>query len=295
MKIWMISLLIILIVVGAILLFSSFYVLDQTQQAVVLRFGKIVAVETEPGLHFKQPFVDNVVRFDKRILLYDIEPEKIIAADKKTLVIDTYVLWRIKDAEAFIKSLKSVKLALPRIDDVVYSHVRNIFAKANFDEIISEKREDLLREVTALSREDLKDFGIEVVDVRVKHADLPAENEKAVYERMKAERYSIAAQIRAEGEKEARKIRAEADKTAKVLIAEAQSKAEGNRRSKRGEDLRGGVFKRQGLLRILENDGGLQIHRERNSHNWRRTRCTEIPQNEVRESSLTSFSESYSR
>ncbi|KHC95486.1 MULTISPECIES: protease modulator HflC [unclassified Thermotoga] len=192
----------------------------------VLRFGKIVAVETEPGLHFKQPFVDNVVRFDKRILLYDIEPEKIIAADKKTLVIDTYVLWRIKDAEAFIKSLKSVKLALPRIDDVVYSHVRNIFAKANFDEIISEKREDLLREVTALSREDLKDFGIEVVDVRVKHADLPAENEKAVYERMKAERYSIAAQIRAEGEKEARKIRAEADKTAKVLIAEAQSKAE---------------------------------------------------------------------
>ncbi|HAA82685.1 MAG TPA: protease modulator HflC, partial [Thermotoga naphthophila] len=142
------------------------------------------------------------------------------------LVIDTYVLWRIKDAEAFIKSLKSVKLALPRIDDVVYSHVRNIFAKANFDEIISEKREDLLREVTALSREDLKDFGIEVVDVRVKHADLPAENEKAVYERMKAERYSIAAQIRAEGEKEARKIRAEADKTAKVLIAEAQSKAE---------------------------------------------------------------------
>ena len=226
MKIWMISLLIILIVVGAILLFSSFYVLDQTQQAVVLRFGKIVAVETEPGLHFKQPFVDNVVRFDKRILLYDIEPEKIIAADKKTLVIDTYVLWRIKDAEAFIKSLKSVKLALPRIDDVVYSHVRNIFAKANFDEIISEKREDLLREVTALSREDLKDFGIEVVDVRVKHADRPAENEKAVYERMKAERYSIAAQIRAEGEKEARKIRAEADKTAKVLIAEAQSKAE---------------------------------------------------------------------
>ncbi|KAF2960741.1 MULTISPECIES: protease modulator HflC [unclassified Thermotoga] len=226
MKIWMLSLLIILIVVGAILLFSSFYVLDQTQQAVVLRFGKIVAVETEPGLHFKQPFVDNVVRFDKRILLYDIEPEKIIAADKKTLVIDTYVLWRIKDAEAFIKSLKSVKLALPRIDDVVYSHVRNIFAKANFDEIISEKREDLLREVTALSREDLKDFGIEVVDVRVKHADLPAENEKAVYERMKAERYSIAAQIRAEGEKEARKIRAEADKTAKVLIAEAQSKAE---------------------------------------------------------------------
>lgn len=226
MKIWMLSLLIILIVAGAILLFSSFYVLDQTQQAVVLRFGKIVAVETKPGLHFKQPFVDNVVRFDKRILLYDIEPEKIIAADKKTLVIDTYVLWRIKNAEAFIKSLKSVKLALPRIDDVVYSHVRNIFAKANFDEIISEKRENLLREVTALSREDLKDFGIEVVDVRVKHADLPSENEKAVYERMKAERYSIAAQIRAEGEKEAKTIRAEADKTAKILIAEAQSKAE---------------------------------------------------------------------
>ncbi|PLV57196.1 protease modulator HflC [Thermotoga sp. SG1] len=226
MKVWVWALVIIFVIAGAILLFSSFYVLDQTQQAVVLRFGKIVSVETEPGLHFKQPFVDNVARFDKRILLYDIEPEKIIATDKKTLVIDTYVLWRIKDPETFIKSLKSVKLALPRIDDVVYSHVRNIFAKVNFDEIISEKREDLLKEVTELSREDLKDFGIEVVDVRVKHADLPAENEKAVYDRMKAERYSIAAQIRAEGEKEARKIRAEADKTAKILLAEAQSKAE---------------------------------------------------------------------
>ncbi|PLV60458.1 protease modulator HflC [Thermotoga sp. KOL6] len=226
MKVWVLSLLIVLIVIGVILASSAFYVLDQTQQAVVLRFGKIVAVETEPGVHFKQPFVDNVVRFDKRILLYDIEPEKIIAADKKTLVIDTYVLWKIKDPEAFIRSLKNVNLALPRIDDVVYSHVRNIFAKANFDEIISEKREDLLKKVTELSREDLKEFGIEVVDVRVKHADLPEENEAAVYERMRAERYSIAAQIRAEGEKEARKIRAEADKTAKVLIAEAQSKAE---------------------------------------------------------------------
>ncbi|MCD6551022.1 protease modulator HflC [Thermotoga sp.] len=226
MKIWILSLLIILIVVGFVLALASFYIVDQTQQAVVLRFGKIVSVKTEPGIYIKQPFIDKVVRFDKRILLYDIEPEKIIASDKKTLVIDTYVLWRIKDPETFIKSLKSVQLALPRIDDVVYSHVRNIFAKSNFDEIISEKREELLKEVTELSREALKDFGIEVVDVRVKHADLPAENEQAVYNRMRAERYSIAAQIRAEGEKEARKIRAEADKTAKVLIAEAQSTAE---------------------------------------------------------------------
>ena len=226
MKIAMIVIGVFIAVAVLILLFTSMFVLDQTQQAVVLRFGKIVRVVKEPGLHFKQPFVDNVVKFEKRMLIYDIEPEKIITADKKTLIVDTYTLWKIKDPRKFMESFKSVRLALPRIDDIVYSHIRDVFAKGTFEEIVSEKREEFLDKVTKLCKRDLDEFGVEVVDVRVKHADLPPENTQAVYNRMKEERYSIAAQIRAEGQKEAQKIRAEADKKVKVILAQAYSEAE---------------------------------------------------------------------
>jgi len=226
MKIAMIVIGVFIAVAVLILLFTSMFILDQTQQAVVLRFGKIVRVVKEPGLHFKQPFVDNVVKFEKRMLIYDIEPEKIITADKKTLIVDTYTLWRIKDPRKFMESFKSVRLALPRIDDIVYSHIRDVFAKGTFEEIVSEKREEFLDKVTKLCKRDLEEFGVEVVDVRVKHADLPPENTQAVYNRMKEERYSIAAQIRAEGQKEAQKIRAEADKKVKIILAQAYSEAE---------------------------------------------------------------------
>ncbi len=226
MKIAMIVIGVFIAVAVLILLFTSMFILDQTQQAVVLRFGKVVRVVKEPGLHFKQPFVDNVVKFEKRMLIYDIEPEKIITADKKTLIIDTYTLWKIKDPRKFMESFKSVRLALPRIDDIVYSHIRDVFAKGTFEEIVSEKREEFLNKVTKLCKRDLDEFGVEVVDVRVKHADLPPENTQAVYNRMKEERYSIAAQIRAEGQKEAQKIRAEADKKVKVILAQAYSEAE---------------------------------------------------------------------
>lgn len=225
MKTKIITLITVLLIVVVFLTLSMF-VVDQTQQAVVLRFGQIVNIYSEPGIHFRTPFVDNVVKFERRILLYDIEPEKIITLDKKTLIVDTYALWKIVNAKKFIETMKTVALAESRIDDIVYSNIRNVFAKHSFDEIISDKREDFLKEVTVLSRRDLEDFGIEIVDVRVKHADLPEENVSAVYERMKAERYSIAAQIRAEGQKEAQKIRAEADKKVTVILAEAQSRAE---------------------------------------------------------------------
>jgi len=216
----------IIVVLIAIVVPSSFYIVDQTKQAVVLRFGKVIKVITKPGVHFKQPFVDNVVYFEKRILLYDIEPEKIITADKKTLIIDTYALWRIKDPYKFLTSMRSTKLAQTRIDDIVYSHIRDVFAKGKFEEVVSLKREQFLNEVTRLCRKDLDPFGIEIVDVRVKHADFPKENTKAVYNRMRAERYSIAAKIRAEGEKEAATIRAEADLEARTILAKAYEEAQ---------------------------------------------------------------------
>ncbi len=216
----------IIVVLALIYLSMSVFIVDQTKQAVVLRFGKIVKVIKDPGIHFKQPFVDNVVIFEKRILLYDIEPEKIITADKKTLVVDTYALWRIEDPEVFLKSMRSVTLAQTRIDDVVYSHIRDVFAKGTFEDVVTYKREEFLRKVTELCRKDLRPFGIEIVDVRIKHADFPKENVQAVYNRMRTERYSIAAKIRAEGEKEAQIIKANADKKAKIILAEAQKTAE---------------------------------------------------------------------
>ncbi len=216
----------ILIVLALIFLPSIFYTVDQTKQAVVLRFGKVVRVVREPGVYFKQPFVDNVVYFEKRIMLYDIEPEKIITADKKTLIIDTYALWRIKDPLKFLTSMKDINLAQSRIDDVVYSHIRDVFAKGKFEEVVSLKREEFLKVVTNLCRKDLEPFGIEVVDVRVKRADFPEENTQAVYNRMRAERFSIAAKIRAEGQKQAEMIKAEADMKARTILAEAYEKAQ---------------------------------------------------------------------
>lgn len=216
----------VVVVIAVVFAVSSLFIVDQTDQAVLLRFGEIRKVITEPGLYFRTPFIDNVHRFEKRIMIYDIAVEKIITADKKTLLIDTYVLWKIYDAKKFIESIKNMDLALTRIDDVVYSHVRDIFAKHTLEEIVSEERNEFLRTVTELSRNSLYDFGIDVVEVRVKHADLPKENAQAVYNRMKEERYSIAAQIRAEGQKESEKIKAEADKTVTVTLATAESQAQ---------------------------------------------------------------------
>jgi len=216
---------VILAIIALILVPEFFYIVDQTEQAVVLRFGEIKEVSTEPGLHTKQPFVDKVVRFDKRLQIYDVPAERIFTKDKKTLLVDTIAVWKIVDPEKFVKTMKSVDLALTRIDDVVYSIVRNTFGKLQFDEVIS-GRGAVLEEVTLAAAEEMKDYGILIVSVRVKRAVLPDENKNAVFNRMKSERYQEAALIRAEGEKEANMIHAEADKLKVIALAEAQKKAE---------------------------------------------------------------------
>lgn len=210
-----------------IILFNLFFFyVDETKQALVIRFGKIVKIAEKPGLYTKTPFVDKVVQFERRLLLYDISPEIIITSDQKRLKVDNYAFWKISDPKRFYESLKNYNVALSRIDDIVYSNLRDVFAKHTFDEIISEKRLEYLDEITKKTRETLKDFGIYVVDVRVKRTNLPETNANAVFERMKSERYKIAAKIRAEGEKEARTIRAETDKQARIIIAEAEKNAE---------------------------------------------------------------------
>jgi membrane protease subunit HflC len=208
-----------------VFLSTSLVILDETKQGAIVRFGDIRKIITEPGIYFKTPFVDNVLKYEKRIMLYDIDTERVITEDKKTIVVDTYSIWRISNPQTFIESMRTVNNALTRIDDVVYSHVRDVIAKYSFDEILSRKRIELLDEIKVRSEESLKEYGINIVDVRVKRTDLPDDNRKAVYDRMNAERYSIAAQIRAEGEKEGQKIRAEADKQKEIILSQANRDA----------------------------------------------------------------------
>lgn len=215
----------VVIILAVLFLSFSIVVVDETQYAVVIRFGEIVKVITKPGLAFKTPFVDTVTKLDRRYTIYDIPPERIITSDKKTLVIDSYIIWRISDPKRFIESMRSESLALSRLDDIVYSGLRNSLAKYDMDTIVTQEK-DFLKEVLNFSATNVKNFGIEIVDVRVKKTDLPIENRNAVFERMKSERQSIAALIRAEGEKEAQKIRSEADKKALIIQSQAQSDAE---------------------------------------------------------------------
>ncbi|MFQ6090499.1 MAG: protease modulator HflC [Candidatus Bipolaricaulia bacterium] len=218
--------------VGIVLLLIIFYNLftfsvDETKKAAVLRFGEIVKLAEEPGLYFKIPFVQSVKHLEDRLLNYDIQPREIYTSDQKRLRIDNYALWRIGDPRRFIEATGgSIPSAQSRLDDIVYSDLRDILAKHTLEEIVSEKRLEYLQQVTELSREKLKKFGMQLVDVRVKRADLPEEIEQAVFARMSSERERIAAQLRAEGEQRAKEIRSAADRDKEIILAEARKSAE---------------------------------------------------------------------
>lgn len=216
------------VIVIAFLIVSSlfFFSVDQTQQAVVLRFGKILRVVKDSGLHTKIPFVDNVVYLEKRIINYDIQPEEIITSDQKRLSVDDYALWRIENPKLFLESVKTVAGAQMRMDDIVYAYLRDVLAQHTLGDIISGKRTAYLQQVTLLTRKALMKFGIYTVDVRIKGADLPKANAQAVYQRMNSDRQKIAAMYRAQGERQAAEIKAQADKQAQIILATAQKQAD---------------------------------------------------------------------
>jgi membrane protease subunit HflC len=217
-----------IVVVGLIVAYNLFtFTVDETRKAAVLRFGEIVRIVEEPGLYFKVPIVQKVTYLDDRVLNYDIQPKNVLTSDQKRLVIDNYAIWRVGDPQSFIESTGgSLRNAQSRIDDIVYSDLRNILAKNTLDEIVSEKRLEYLQQVTELSRAKLLDFGIILIDVRIKRADLPSEIEQAVFSRMRSERERIAAQLRAEGEEQARQITSTADKDSDIILADARKTAE---------------------------------------------------------------------
>ena len=220
------TLIIILAIVFLILLNATVFTVDETEQTVVLQFQKIIRVVKQPGLHYKLPFIQTAETFDSRVLQYDSDPSEIVTQDKKTLVIDNYARWRIVDPTEFYETVRNENGAQRRLDDVIYSDLRNELGKYTLNEIVSDKREDIMLAVTNLSNSRTDSIGVEILDVRIKRADLPEENEGPVYERMRAERHRQANLFRSEGEEEALKIRAETDKEKTILISEAYKTAE---------------------------------------------------------------------
>ena len=216
-----------LIVLVSIFFLSSIIIVDETEQIVILQFGKPVRTLTEPGLNYKFPApFQTATSFEKRLLEYDVPPEEILSKDKKSLIIDNYVRWRIIDPLLFLQTVSAVPTAKTRLDDIVYSELRQELGTHDMVEIITENRELIMEKVTLASNEETSKYGIEIIDVRIRRVDLPKENEASIYARMEAERKRQANKFRSEGEEEAQKIRAETDRDKTVILAESYKKAQ---------------------------------------------------------------------
>ena len=200
---------------------SPFFVVDLTETAIVVALGKPQRTITEPGLKFKIPFYHQVTFFDKRYLDYDAPARDVITSDKKSMVIDNFAKWRIVDPLKVYQAFQTQRGALQRLDDIVYSELRVELGRHELAEIVSANRAIIMKLVSDRSNEKASVYGLEVLDVRIKRADLPEQNEKAIFQRMQAERERQAKQYRAEGEEEAQKIRSEAEKDKEIILAEA--------------------------------------------------------------------------
>jgi len=213
---------IILIVAAVLVTISAAFIVDQREQALVLQFGEPIRVIQEPGLNFKAPFIQQVVRFDKRLLDYDNAPEEVIASDQKRLVVDAFARYHIVDALKFYQTVGSERALRPRLGSVINSTLRQVLGTVPLQQVVSEKRGDLMLQIRDIVRKEASAFGIRVEDVRIKRADLPEENSEAIYRRMQTERQQEAAELRAKGAEEAQKIRAEANRQKVVIVAEAE-------------------------------------------------------------------------
>ena len=210
------------IVVLTVLAYNSLFFVEQRVQSLVLQFGEPIRVIKEPGLNFKIPLAQNIVKFDKRILLFDNSAEEIIAADKKRLIVDAFVRYKIIDPLKFYQTVRFEAALNNRLGSVVNNSLRAVLGKVPLEAVISDRRELLMQEVSELVSDRATQFGISIEEVRIKKADLPAENSEAIYRRMQTERQQEAAQIRAVGNEKARFITAESEKQKTVLLAEAQ-------------------------------------------------------------------------
>ncbi len=220
------------VVVAAIvvLLSMSLFTVFQTQQALVLQFGEPKRVIRDAGLQFKLPFVQNVIYLDKRILDLDSPAQEVIASDQKRLVVDAFSRFKISDALRFYQSVGNEQVARSRLSTVLNSSVRRVLGESSFTAVVRDRREELMKRITGQVNTEAAKFGIEIVDVKIRRADLPQANSEAIYRRMQTERQREAAEIRAQGQEQAQRIRSRADKEVTVIKAEA---------TRDGEKLRG--------------------------------------------------------
>jgi membrane protease subunit HflC len=205
----------------------TMFTVDQRERAIVFQLGEVTEVITTPGLHFKWPFIQNVRYFDGRILTLDTpDAERYITSEKKNLLVDTFVKWKIDDARQYYKSVGDEVQAQTRISQTVNATLREEIGKRTVHEVVSEDRDDIMKNVRGRADQDAKKIGVTIIDVRLKRVDLPQEVSESVYKRMDAERKSVANQLRSEGFSEAERIRAEADKEREVIIANAYKEAQ---------------------------------------------------------------------
>ena len=218
-------------VVLAIVAWNSFYIVSQTERAVLLQFGKVVEADVQPGLRLKIPYVNQVRKFDARLMTLDAPTQRFLTLEKKAVMVDAYAKWRVKDAERFYTATSGMKqIADERLSRRLESGLRDQFGKRTLHEVVSGERDALMADITAsLNRMAAKELGIEVVDVRVKAIDLPKEVNRSVFDRMSTEREREAREHRAKGNELAEGIRADADRQRRVLLAEAYREAEETR------------------------------------------------------------------
>ncbi len=214
---------------GAVAVLFSAFIVDQTHKAIVLQFGEPVQVITEPGLYWRTPFVQTVVQFDKRILDLETDTQEVIASDQKRLVVDAFARYRILDPLAFYRAFRSEEGARPRLTAIVDSTIRTVLGRAAFIDVIRTKRAELMRQTKTLVNDEMQNFGVEMVDVRMRRADLPEANSQAIYKRMRTEREREAAELRAQGSEQSQRIKSTADKDVTVLVANANREAEQTR------------------------------------------------------------------
>ena len=217
------TVLLILIAAGAVLGLSSVFTVTETEYAIKFRLGKIVRSDYEPGLHTKVPFINNVRKFERRILTLDTAPEQMITSEQKFVAVDSFVKWQIVDVARFYTSTQgNERVALSRLDSIVKDRIRNQIASRTLPEVISEQRVSTMLEIAERANESTAEFGIEVVDVRIKAIELPDDVRESVFRRMAADRQKEANLYRFEGREQAERIRADADRQVQILLAEAQ-------------------------------------------------------------------------
>ncbi len=224
LSLFLIGLLVVLVVLSA-----SMFTVDQRQNALVFQLGEVVSVKTKPGLYFKLPLVQNVRYFDTRILTLDSsDPERFITSEKKNVLVDSFIKWRVIDARQFYVSVGGDETrAQIRLNQTVNDGLRAEFGKRTINEVVSGRREEIMNIIRTKADSDARKIGVQVVDVRIKRVDLPESVSENVYRRMEAERKQVANELRSTGAAEAEKIKADADKQKDVIVAEAYRDAQG--------------------------------------------------------------------